>query len=134
MSAESPEPENSHLSAQKTGVWSHYEEPYRRMFGTASDDGEQPTPARLRESRRALGRMLGRELDQMARPCGGQVRERQAVRGVGGKLRGSRAELTWHRLHVLAPHQRSQPVASPPKPPWHGSGRHRLSRVPQVCP
>ena len=37
--------------------------------GTASD-GEQPTPARLRESRRAPGRMLGRELDQMARPCG----------------------------------------------------------------
>jgi hypothetical protein len=49
--------------------------------------------------------------DQMARHCVGQVRELQAVRGMGGKMRGSRAEWTWHRLHVLAPHQRSQPVA-----------------------
>jgi hypothetical protein len=49
--------------------------------------------------------------DRMARHCGGQVRERQAVRGMAGKLRGSRAEWTWPRLHVLAPHQRSQPLA-----------------------
>ena len=49
--------------------------------------------------------------DQMARHLQGEVRERQAGSSMGGKLRGSRAEWTWHRLHVLAPHQRSQPVA-----------------------
>jgi hypothetical protein len=70
----------------------------------------------------------------MARPCGGQVRERQAVRGVGGKLRSSRAELTWHRLHVLAPHQRSQPVAcsSQATMAWKRSSspQSRISGVP----
>jgi hypothetical protein len=96
----------------KAEVWSHYEEPDRpdvsaRRATTVSSQRS----ARLRESRRAPGRMLNRDLDQLARPCRGQVRERQAVRGVRGKLRGSRSELTWHRLHALAPHQPSQPVA-----------------------
>ena len=40
----------------------------------------------------------------------GQVCERQGVRGVRGKLRGSRAELRWRRMHVRALDQRSQPV------------------------
>jgi hypothetical protein len=58
------------------------------------------------------------------RPCGRRSsparrtprRPGRAIRTAGGsrhgaKLRGSRAEWRCHRLHVLAPHQRSQPVA-----------------------
>lgn len=56
-------------------------------------------------------RMDGRDLRSDGSALRGQVRERQAVRGMGGKLRGSQAEWSWHRLHVLAPHQRSQRLA-----------------------
>ena len=47
----------------------------------------------------------------------------QGVRGVTGKLRGSRAELRWPRMHVPALDQRSQPVACVPRPPWQGRGQ-----------
>ena len=46
-----------------------------------------------------------------------------AVRGVGGELRGSRAERRWWRLHVPGLHQGSLPVAVHPRPPWHGRGQ-----------
>jgi hypothetical protein len=49
--------------------------------------------------------------DQMARHMQGPGSRTAGGFELGGKLRGSRAEWTWHRLHVLAPHQRSQPVA-----------------------
>jgi hypothetical protein len=38
--------------------------------------------------------------DQMAQHCGVRFVNGQAVRGMGGRLRGSRAERRWWRLHV----------------------------------
>ena len=86
--------------------------PTGRVAPSSDDDGEQPTPARLHKSRHAPGRMHGRDLrSDGSAPAGVGFVNGRRVRGMGGKLRGSRAEWTWHRLHVLAPHQRSQPVA-----------------------
>jgi hypothetical protein len=67
--------------------------PTGRVAPASDDDGEQPTPARLRKSRHVLEPMHGRDLrSDGSAPAGVRFVNGSRVRGMGGKLRGSRAE------------------------------------------